>query len=307
MRTANDHTYSLDDLKSWNAQGEWLAVLGYPIRHSLSPHMHNAALDTMSLEEAVYRNWQYVRFEIPVEQLEEALQLLHKHKFRGVNLTIPHKVEALKYIYALDGHAEALGAVNTLKWEQTGYCGYNTDGYGMETAISRNLDVSLHAMPVVLLGAGGASRAAAIQCLEKGCPELWIGNRSRARLDALLASVKQAYPDAPVKGFLFEEGVSFLPKTALLINATSSGLKPDDRAPVDFAYFSTESVLFDMIYNPETTVSMKAALGAGMRACNGLDMLIYQGARALEIWTGRSAIPAGSMRAAATASLSLKS
>ena len=297
----NETVYTLDDLCSWDRSGTWLAVLGHPIVHSLSPHMHNAALKEIADEDLKYADWTYVKFDIPVEDLEEALGLLHEKQFRGVNLTIPHKVKVLDCIDDVDAAARAIGAVNTLYWTEAGYRGYNTDGYGVETAIQRNLGASLSEKPVIMLGAGGASRAAVVQCFLKGCKQLWLGNRSKGRLDDLIADVKSFYPNADLRGFLFEDAPVDLPKDALIINATSSGLKPDDAVPLDMAALSADSLLFDMIYNPPETVSMKAAAARGMRVANGLDMLIFQGARSLEIWTGREFVPEDAMRTAALA------
>ncbi|MGB0370014.1 MAG: shikimate dehydrogenase [Opitutales bacterium] len=298
VKLVNDETFTLEDLRSWDRPGIWLAVLGHPIKHSLSPHMHNAALEELAKSDASYEQWQYTRFDIPVENLEEALGLLHEKRFRGVNLTIPHKVEALKYVADMDPDAAAIGAINTLFWKDSGYYGYNTDGYGVETAIARNLNVSLLDKPVVLLGAGGAGRAAAVQCLSRDCQALWIGNRSSARLDALVQDIRKLYPKAEIYPFLFESDPQ-LPESALIINATSTGLKAEDRLPMDMSGFAPDSVFFDMIYNPPETIMMRALKAQGVAACNGLDMLVYQGARALEIWTGRDQVPEKAMRSAA--------
>lgn len=299
VKPANDLTYTLDDLREWDRSGTWLAVLGHPIHHSLSPHMHNAALEVMSGEDQRYADWKYIRVDVPVEDLSEALELLHAKQFKGVNLTIPHKVEALNWIHAIDADARSIGAVNTLLWSDAGYYGFNTDGYGMETAILRNLETSLVDLPIVLLGAGGAARAAAVQCIIRGCREIWIGNRSKGRLDSLVSDLSEIYSDVTIHPFAFEDGQRTLPTNALVINATSTGLKEDDSLPFDVSCFSAKSVFFDMIYNPSETIMMQAFASQGAQVCNGLDMLVYQGARALEIWSGRDMVPEDAMREAA--------
>ena len=289
--------YTIEDLKAWDRPGTWLAVLGKPIHHSLSPAMHQAALRHMAQEHPEFNDWTYTRFEIAVENLAEALALLHQHRFLGVNLTIPHKVEALKAVTEREESVDHMGAINTLSWQPNGYRGYNTDGFGMERAIALNLGVRLDEKPVIILGAGGAARAAAVQCLERGCSELWVGNRTQGRLEALVDDMAPLYPNAEIRGFRFGFVPQSLPKGALIIQATASGLKEGDELPLSFECFDESAVLFDMIYNPSVTISMQAAQAVGMRVANGLDMLVYQGARALEIWT-QFDVPAAVMRTA---------
>lgn len=289
--------YTLEDLRDWEQSGTWLAVLGHPIRHSLSPAMHHAALQEMALTEPSLGNWNYARFDIRVEDLGEALGLLHQNHFLGLNLTIPHKVEAFQYVQRCEPLAERMRAMNTLMWTPEGYRGYNTDGYGLEAAIQRNLGLELADKEVVLLGAGGAARAAAVQILERGCRSLWIGNRSQGRLEAVVDSLTAHYTDAQIRGFLFSALPVTLPGDALIIQATASGLKETDAAPMELGVFGPDSALFDMVYNPPETVTMRAARAQGMAVANGLDMLVFQGARALELWTGKK-VPSDCMRSA---------
>ncbi|SVD61456.1 uncharacterized protein METZ01_LOCUS414310, partial [marine metagenome] len=155
-----------------------LAVLGFPIGHSISPAIHNAALFEMAKSDPRFAKWRYRRIEVEAERLSEVLPLLRKAGFRGLNLTIPHKVQALDLVVELSADARAIGAVNTLMASDDGWRGFNTDGYGLEQALREELEVDLEGSKVILLGAGGAARAAAAQCLLRGCRKLWIGNRS---------------------------------------------------------------------------------------------------------------------------------
>ena len=298
-------THTLDELADWPRMhpGVSLAVLGHPIKHSISPAMHNAALAEMAREDAVYSNWRYFRFDVPPEELPRALALLHEKKFRGVNLTVPHKVLAVPQVAEVDAAARPAGAVNTLRWRADGWEGFNTDGHGLESGLGEDLGASLAGAHVILLGAGGAARGAAVECLRRRCASLWIANRTRENLDALLALLAPLAHGVPVRGFdparAAEAG---LPAGALVINATSAGLKTTDPLPIELAAVPAPRAVYDMIYNPAETRLLAAARARGLPAANGLSMLVHQGARALEIWSGR-AVPVAAMRDAARAAM----
>lgn len=304
-RMEDARTYTLDDLADWPRihAGVSLAVLGHPIRHSISPAMHNAALAELARKDAAYSDWQYFRFEVPPDELSRALALLHAKKFRGVNLTVPHKILAVAQIAEVDAAARPAGAVNTLRWRADGWQGYNTDGYGLESGLGEDLGLGLAGTQVILLGAGGAARGAAVECLQRHCASLWIGNRTRANLDALLEQLAPLARGVPVRGFDPAQAAAVgLPKGAVVINATSAGLKFGDPLPVELAALPTPCAVYDMIYNPAETPLLAAARGLGLPAANGLSMLVHQGARALEIWSG-AAVPVAAMRDAARAAM----
>ncbi len=294
-------TYTLDDLAAWSRSGVSLAVLGFPIRHSISPAMHNAALARMAERDAMYSNWQYFRFEVPPEELPRALALLYEKEFSGVNLTVPHKVLAYDLAeVTVDESAKVIGAVNTLRWREGGWDGFNTDGHGLASGLREDLGVELAGAHVVLLGAGGAARGAAVECLQRGCASLWIANRTRANLDALLMLLAPLAGEIPVHGFTPEDAASTgLPAGAVIVNATSAGLKPSDPMPIDLGALREARAVYDMIYNPAETPLLAAARAAGLPAANGLSMLVHQGARALEIWTDNAGVPVDAMAAAA--------
>ncbi len=300
-----EDTLTLDDLARWSEPGTHLAVLGHPVKHSLSPHMHNAALRAMAAHDARFGSWQYWKFDVPPERLAEALPLLHRRGFAGVNLTVPHKVLALDLIGTIDPAARDIGAVNTLRHTPGGYEGFNTDGYGMATGIAQELGLPLGGADVVLLGAGGAARGAAVECLRQKCRSLWLGNRSRASLDALLRQVRPLAASTPLHDFLLEAPPPDLPAGAIVINATSSGLRADEPPPVDLAAWPRPACVFDMIYNPPRPALLAAADRLGIRYANGLAMLVHQGARALALWTGAT-VPAEVMQRAALAALDLR-
>ncbi len=298
---AAEPVLTLADLDNWAFSGTALAVLGHPIKHSISPAMHNAALGVMAADDPQYGAWRYFRFDVHPDHLAKALPQFHAKGFRGINLTVPHKILAYSRVASVDPAARPVGAVNTLRTGPDGWQGFNTDGYGLATAVREDLGLDLAGTPIVLLGAGGAARGAAVECLQRSCASLWIGNRTRANLDALLAQLAPIAGNIPLQGF-DPSTLAGLPPHALVINATSAGLKDTDPMPVDLARVPHPVGVYDMIYNPPLTPLLSHARALGLAHANGLSMLIHQGARALEIWTGRP-VPVDAMRKAARAEL----
>lgn len=268
-----------------------LAVLGWPIRHSVSPQMHNAALSELARTDARFAAWRYYRVEVPPEKLKEALDLLAEKGFLGLNLTIPHKVIALEHVRVADMLGLSAGAVNTLLRKDGQWLGYNTDGTGIKAAFAgepfriRHLDE----VDIVLLGAGGAARAIAAICLASACKSLWIGNRSLERLDELMGQMKSFAGRGVLHGFdIATADEAGLPRKALVINATSLGLKPEDAAPIDLSLFESGSMVFDTTYGRHKSELLKQAETLGMPSSNGVPMLVWQGLGALSEWTGRA-------------------
>ncbi len=302
-----DPVLSLADLAAWSRPGTSLAVFGHPIKHSISPPMHNAALAELARGDARFADWKYFRFEIHPDDLPEALRVLHAKRFRGVNLTVPHKIIAFDRVAAVDPAAQPVGAVNTLLWTDAGWRGHNTDGYGLAAAVRENLGLVLAGRAIVLLGAGGAARGAAVECLQRGCSSLWIANRTAANLESLLAILGPVAGQIPVRGFAPDAVPADLPAGALVINATSAGLKPTDPLPIALERLPAPAAVFDMIYNPPVTGLLAAARSRGLPAANGLAMLVHQGAKALEIWSGVPAPrTAPTMAVAAAAALAAR-
>lgn len=297
-------TYTLNDLGKVDFGGTPLAVLGHPIKHSVSPAMHNSAIAKLREAESRFSDWTYFRFDVAPEDMAEALTLFHKHNFLGLNLTIPHKVDALELIKGISPDAERMGAVNTLVWGEFGYDGFNTDGYGLKNGLAQDLGVSLKDATVVLLGSGGAARAAAVQCILDGCAKLYIGNRTPARLQSVM-EVVQAMPGGEVaEAFAIADLPTDLPEQGVVINATSLGLKVEDPAPMDVTKLAKGWKVYDMIYNPSQTTLLKEADAHGLATANGLSMLVHQGVRSLEIWS-HAEVSAHAMMTAALHALDL--
>lgn len=255
--------------------------------------MQNAGIATLGL------NWRYLAFDVDPANLREALLGAKLLGFVGVNLTVPHKLLAVEMVDALDESARTWGAVNTVRFEtesgQTMARGFNTDAVAITRSIREDLGAELRGAKVLLLGAGGAGRTAALKLAAEGVGELYLVNRTEAKAAAVAKEIADRHPG--VKLHVGYPGT----KVDLLLNATSLGLKPDDAMPVDEGTFplSQAGAVYDMIYRPAETPLLQAAKAAGCRTANGLGMLLYQGAKALEIWTGKPA-PIGVMRRALT-------
>ncbi len=302
--TENSAVLTLADLATWDFPGTALAVLGHPIKHSISPAMHNAALAALATSDPRFADWNYFRFEVHPDDLPRALELFREKKFHGLNLTVPHKIIAVDRVATIDPAARPIGAVNTLLHTPAGWRGHNTDGYGLAAAIRETLALDLTGAHVILLGAGGAARGAAVECLQRRCASLWIANRTPANLDAMLADLAPLAAGIPLHGFAPATPPANLPDNAIVINATSAGLRPTDELPINLAALHRVAAVFDMIYNPPQTALLARAAALGLPHANGLAMLVHQGAKALEIWTGApAATTAPIMATAARAAL----
>ena len=294
--------YTLADLKVWDFPGTALAVIGQPIEHSLSPIMQNTSIKQLSQEDIQFEGWAYFRFEIDPKDLPKALELFYEKRFLGLNLTVPHKVIALDLLGEISDSVKAIGAVNTLKWSNSGYEGFNTDGYGMSKGIEEGLGINLKDISVLILGAGGAARAAVVECLNQQAQSIRILNRSKDRLDAMLSSLSNISGYESIIAIQTKEDLGNLPKSGICINATSLGLKPNDPLPIDIKGLSPEWAVYDMVYNPQATRLFIEAQKYGCAVKTGLGMLVHQGAKALEIWTGKE-VDARVMSKAAEAAL----
>jgi len=267
-----------------------LAVLGSPVRHSISPALHGAALAELAKEDEQYKNWHYHKIEVMSGCLSEALVKLAKQGYRGLNLTIPHKVDALSLVSELDETALAIGAVNTLKLEKSGWKGYNTDGLGLSYAVQEAFGLSFKDFDVLVLGAGGAARAAVAQCIFEECKNIYLLNRTVDRARELVVALGKKLDTTNV--FIIEElerdFINHGRRPILLINSTSLGLGLNDPPPIELGRLGPNLFIYDMVYNPPCTRLLTQAKEMGYPFTNGLGMLVGQAAKSLEIWTGRS-------------------
>jgi shikimate dehydrogenase len=264
-----------------------LAVLGSPIKHSISPQLHKSALSELASRDPSFSNWVYHKVEVDPKNLAYALDRLRECGYRGLNLTIPHKVDVFSLLDTINVEARNIGAVNTLMYNDSEWQGFNSDGYGLEHALAGKLDVSLKSAHLLILGAGGAARAAAAQALSRGCERIWIGNRSSNRLDNLIETLGQSFDVSGVVPFDITQipPVIYEHDKIVIINATSLGLNPSDPSPLSLEDFPSSTCVYDMIYNPVETRLLKEAKSRGLSFENGLSMLVHQAVRSLEIWT----------------------
>jgi len=271
-----------------NADTRLCAVFGSPIRHSASPAMHNAAFAALGL------NWRYLAFEVDPKNLRAAIEGARAMNFAGLNLTVPHKLLAVDMVDELDASAKTWGAVNTIKFENGRAIGFNTDADGLVNSLREDLAVELRGSKVLLLGAGGAGRTAALKLAAENVAELFLVNRTVIKAEEIAAEIKKQFPAVKVAVGYPKAGVD------LLLNATSLGLKPEDGSPLDEKQFSLKQAraVYDMIYKPAETKLIADAKAAGCKTANGIGMLVGQGAKAFEIWTGQPA-PVAMMRRAA--------
>ncbi|MEY2497893.1 MAG: shikimate dehydrogenase, partial [Verrucomicrobiota bacterium] len=292
------------DLQNWDRQKSAppirLGVLGDPIAHSFSPQMQNAALRASKMK------MEYAAFQIAPGELRDALELLREQNFVGVNLTIPHKIAALEFMDELDENARGAGAVNTVKIENGQLRGFNTDGKGFARAIREEFSVDLRDLRVLILGAGGAARAIALQCAKENCERLVIANRDLEKAKELTEGLRPFFAGPKVLGpvprlqsIAWDESVFRfqIANLDLVVNATPLGLNRADAPPIPARLLAPHLMIYDTIYSRGPTAFISAALEAGARAANGLSMLPHQGALAFEIWFGRVA-PLDAMRKA---------
>ena len=267
-----------------NAATRLCAVYGSPIAHSASPALHNAAFAALGL------NWRYLAFEVDPKNLRAAIAGAQAMGFAGLNLTVPHKLLAVEMVDVLDESAKKWGAVNTIKFERDSdgkfrSIGYNTDANAITQSLREDLKVELHGAKVLLLGAGGAGRTAALKLASENVAELYLVNRTQTKAGEIAGEIKKQFPSVKVAVGYPKSNVD------LILNATSLGLKTDDASPLDEKQFSLEQThaVYDMIYRPAETALLKSAKAAGLKSANGLGMLLHQGAEAFEIWTGQTA------------------
>ena len=247
--------------------------------------MHNAALAELTKSDERFSTWTYYKFDIEPEDLQEALNKFFDCGFIGLNLTVPHKVLAAQWIPAGESEVELTGACNTLLRTPNGFVGYNTDLYGLTRAIESDLNIVLRDRDVLLLGAGGAARAAAVACAQSGVRRLILANRTSSKIETILASLSKLKTRPEIQTCQLADVHSIKSENLLVINATSLGLDPRDPSPIDFSQLPPKGGALDMIYNPPKTAFLREAESRGLTTANGLGMLVYQGERSLRIWT----------------------
>ena len=283
-------------------------VLGDPVRHSLSPAMHNAALAELGLD------WVYLALPAPADQLAVVLRGLEAVDCRGLNVTLPHKQAVAGLCHSLSPLAERVGAVNTLvRRPQGGWLGENTDVEGFLAPLL-STEQNWQRRRAVVLGCGGSARAVVAALVELGCSSIAIAGRSANRLGALLTTCQSWAPQ--LRALEWVENCRALAEALaladLVVNTTPIGMtaagNPDAAhqcplSPGELEALRAGATVYDLIYTPRPTALLIAATSRGCRSLDGLEMLVQQGAASLRRWSGLKQVPVAAMRTAALAQL----
>lgn len=274
-------------------------IIGHPVEHSLSPPMQNAALADLGV------NAVYVPFAVAPEQLQTAIAGLWSLNIQGFNVTIPHKQAVMPYLASVTEVGQAVGAVNTVWRTPQGWAGTNTDVTGFVAPLQAH-STDWSQARVVVLGNGGAARAVVAGCLTLGCQDIWVVGRSQAKLEDFAASWQGSPLQLQLQLRLNDRLDSLLPETQLLVNTTPLGMHPNtDASPVtaaQLAVLPAGAIAYDLIYTPRPTQFLTLAAHQGCTPIDGSEMLVHQGAAALQIWTHQSP-PVSTMRQALNAQL----
>jgi shikimate dehydrogenase len=282
-----------------------VGIIGYPIRHSISPAFQQAALDHYSLD-AVYRAW-----EVPPEELGDFMAGLREADNLGINVTVPHKEAVMTYLDEVDDWAADAGAVNTVHNDGGALVGHNTDGIGFIRALEGEAAFVPRGRRVLIIGAGGSARAVALALARSGAASIIIANRTLQRARDLADAISgrgtspgQGQPSA-VEAVPLERISEAASSGDLIVNCTTLGMRhgPDETGTALKAdRIPPGALVYDLVYNPPDTPLLMEARRAGAATLGGLAMLVYQGAAAFEYWTGLEA-PVDVMMKAARAAL----
>ena len=263
-----------------------LGIIGYPLGHSISAVIQKAGLKSIGLEGS------YDVMETPPEDLISRIKYIKANGYNGFNVTIPLKVPMSLFLEDIDDYANIAGCVNTVKvLEDKSFYGYNTDIYGFKKAIPQDFD--LNGKNASILGTGGASRAAVVGLAERGVKEIDFYTRNIINSRQTLDYVRAKFPEITFNVYQIQN-IRSLEHTSIIVNATPIGMKgfmadqmPLERADLD-KLNPAKTIIYDIVYNPVKTILIQEAQKRGLKTIGGLDMLIYQAERAIEIWTGQS-------------------
>ena len=254
-------------------------LIGHPVSHTLSPLIHNTLSQLLGIELV------YVPFEVAPERVKEAVEGAYALNIKGLNVTVPHKSAVIPYLSDIDPLAEKIGAVNTLVRTAGGYKGYNTDMPGLYRELQSE-GVEIAGRDVILLGAGGVSRAVAFLCAQYGANRVYILNRTIEKAQEIAKEVNQSFGRECLVPMMLSAYREIPEGKYPVIQGTSVGLAPhEDQAVIeDPEFYKLVETGVDLIYRPAQTKFMKLAKAAGAQAYNGLKMLLYQGIIAYELW-----------------------
>jgi shikimate dehydrogenase len=250
-------------------------LIGYPVAHSLSPRIHAFWRAQHGIE------GEYKLFTTQPPRLRQTMFHMRKKNWRGVNITVPHKQAVMEYLDAIDVMGTRIGAVNTITHDNGKLTGTNTDAYGFITHLRASLggDISAHTSNILLLGAGGATRAAIVALQEAGAKHITLLNRTNETAQTLAA-------EFGVSAAPWETRNSAIATASMLVNTTSLGMSGQPALDLDLKQLAEGAVVYDIVYAPLETGLLKYARQRGHKTVDGLGMLLYQAQRAFECWHG---------------------
>lgn len=279
-------TLTLKDLLKADFPETSLAVLGSPIEHSLSPLLHQAAIGYLQETRAQLLHWHYYRFHITPEELKSALELFYQKAFKGLNITLPHKQTALKYIELQDSQVKATGALNTLYYTSDGYEAFNTDIKGFQYALKDTLKCNnLNNARCLIIGAGGSARSVLYALIQENAKTIYLYSRNKKRFPSIEKWAKRLKPSLDLE--LIETTdfpIQTYPEVDIVIHATPLGLEPENPLPLT-PMNNCQASFMDLVYHPKQTPWVRLLRQQGRNAIDGLPMLVAQGLESLNVWS----------------------
>lgn len=257
-------------------------LIGYPVKHSLSPLMHNAAFSHLKMD-AEYR-----LFEVKAQELGDFVGSLSQKNISGLNVTIPHKEKVIPLLDSISEEAKLIGAVNTIKVSDNRLEGFNTDGEGFLKHLTADLGFEAQGKDICIIGAGGASKAVSVYLSRAKPGSISFYDIDKSKSSELVDHLKENFKNVEFRISDSVEGLN-IKDCSLLVNATPIGMKEADPCIVEQDLLHKDILVYDLVYNPGETKLLKIAKSKGAKVSNGLGMLLYQGAIAFQIWTGKTA------------------
>jgi shikimate dehydrogenase len=279
-----------------------LAIIGYPVGHSLSPAVYNATFPAMGID-ATYEAW-----PTAPDEVEAAIERLRRDDMLGMNVTVPHKQAVMPLLDEIEPGAAAIGAVNCIRKQDGRLIGHNTDKYGFVRSLT-DAGFNPTGKRALILGVGGSARAVCVGLIEAGCSSLTLAGRSPERVAELAAHLRRLAPGAEIAeaGWHDVAFVAACDQAALVVNCTPIGMahtEAETQSPLRPELLRPGLWVCDLVYNPLETVLLRQAREAGAHAVPGLEMLVLQAAESVRLWTGREP-PLDIMRSAARRALGL--
>lgn len=266
-----------------DAKTQVFGIIGYPVRHSLSPVMHNAAFEYLRI------NAIYLAFEASPKNLKVALEGIKVLGVLGVNVTIPHKEAVIKYLNWVSREAKLINAVNTIVNKGGRLLGYNTDAYGFIKSLKEDLKFLPKGKSIFVVGAGGAARAVVFSLAMAGAKRIILTDKADEKALELACEAELTTGCDCIALKIDSRGIKeMVLNSQLLVNATPIGMKEQDPAVINPLFLHKGLCIFDLVYNRDTKL-LKIAKSKGIKSVGGLNMLLYQGAKAFGLWTGKKA------------------